>query len=275
MPEVRLQKVLAEAGIAARRKCEALITDGRVKVNGEVVRDLPVFVDPLTDRVEVDGEPIARPRKPKKRAWATHRYLMVHKPGKVVSTTDDPEGRPTVLDLVQTAGDRLYPVGRLDADSTGFILLTDDGELTHRLTHPSYEVPKKYLVSVRGKVAPEDVEKLRKGLILADVRKSDKGRKASMESVRKIKEETDRQRGDRTLLEVTLIEGQNREVRRLMARLGYKVRRLKRLAIGPVRMKGVGPGEYRPLTSREIAALRKAAGLGDGRGGKPGGSRQA
>ena len=170
-PGVRLQKVLAEAGVAARRKCETLIEEGRVRVNGEAVRTLPVFVDPAHDRIEVDGEPIARPRKPRKRAWANHRYLMLHKPKHVVSTTDDPEDRPTVLDLVDTAGDRLYPVGRLDAESTGFILLTDDGELTQGLTHPSHEVPKKYVVSVRGKVTPEDVDKLRKGLILADRRR--------------------------------------------------------------------------------------------------------
>lgn len=262
-PGVRLQKVLAEAGVAARRKCETLIEEGRVRVNGEAVRTLPVFVDPAHDRIEVDGEPIARPRKPRKRAWANHRYLMLHKPKHVVSTTDDPEDRPTVLDLVDTAGDRLYPVGRLDAESTGFILLTDDGELTQGLTHPSHEVPKKYVVSVRGKVTPEDVDKLRKGLILADRRRPAAGKKVAAEHVRKIREETDRQRGDRTLLEITLIEGQNREIRRVMARLGYKVRRLKRIAIGPVRMKGVGPGAYRPLTGREIAALRRAAGLGD------------
>lgn len=257
---VRLQKVLAEAGVAARRKCEQLIEEGRVRVNGEVKRELPLFVDPAGDRIEVDGEAIARPPTRAGTGKVRHRYLMLHKPKNVVSTTEDPEGRPTVLDLVHTAGDRLYPVGRLDADSTGFILLTDDGELTQGLTHPSREVPKKYVVSVRGKVSAEDVERLRKGLILAK-RRGGGGRKASVEGVRKIKEETDRQRGDRTLLEVTLIEGQNREIRRVMARLGYKVRRLKRMAIGPVKMKGVGPGEYRPLTSGEVRALKRAAGL--------------
>ena len=275
MAEVRLQKVMAAAGVAARRKCEELIVAGRVRVNGAVVTELPVFVDPAADKIDVDGEPIARPKRQTRWASAGHTYLMLHKPKRVVSTTDDPEGRATLLDLIDpglAARARLYPVGRLDAESTGLILLTDDGELTHRLTHPRFEVPKRYLVSVRGRVEGEDVEKLRKGLILADRRRQGSGKKASMEGVRKVREETDRQRGDRTLLEVTLIEGQNREVRRLMARLGYKVRRLKRLAIGPLRMRGVGEGEYRPLTPKELGMLRKAVGLHGSRRGETDGS---
>ena len=277
---LRLQKAMANAGIASRRECEALIEAGRVTVNGERITRLPAWVDPFEDRVEVDGEPLIKPRKStKKFVTAGKLYLMVHKPRNVLSTNDDPEGRRVLLDLIPPtvvpAGTRLFPVGRLDADSTGLILMTNDGELTHRLTHPSFGITKRYLVSAKGRLVEDDLAKLRKGLVLADrapgsaAKKSGKdagpsarptggGKKAAMESVSILRHETDRQRGDRTTLAVTLTEGQNREIRRLLARVGIKVKKLKRTAVGPLRLKGLAPGEWRSLQPAEVHALRRA-----------------
>ena len=258
---IRLQKALAGAGIASRRECEKIIEEGRVEVNGEVVTALPAFVDPALDRIRVDGREIARPRKTA-RPETAHTYILLHKPRGVISTTDDPHGRATVTDLVKTPhAARLYPVGRLDADSTGLILLTDDGELANRLTHPRYGVPKRYEVSVRGHVTQAEAQRLRDGLLLADPQGQRNPKRAAAERVVIVNHERDRERGDRTTLSITLREGQNREIRRLMARLGYKVRRLKRTAIGPVTLKGLGPGEHRQLIGRERNALRRAAGL--------------
>jgi len=269
MEQVRLQKVMAEAGIAARRKCEELIEAGRVRVNSKVESKLPIFVDPHVDVIEVDGEPLPRPRKARATHAANHHYVLLHKPKRVISTAEDPDGRTTVLDLVDDANRmRLFPVGRLDADSTGLILLTNDGELTHRLTHPSFGVTKRYLVSVRGILSEEDIERLKKGLILANRSSQAKagpsgstGKKASMHKLRRVSHEADRTRGDRTTLDITLIEGQNREIRRLLARLGFKVRKLHRIAIGPITIKGLGQGQWRELTGREANRLRTMVGL--------------
>jgi pseudouridine synthase len=281
---LRLQKVMANAGIASRRECETIIEDGRVTVNGQRIRQLPAWVDPFEDRVEVDGQPLVKPKKSSKKfVTAGKLYYMLHKPRGVLSTNDDPEGRRRLLDLIPGSavppGSRLFPVGRLDADSTGLILMTNDGELTHRLTHPSYEVTKRYLVSVRGRLVEDDLKKLRKGLVLADRTPGPhtpgprnpgpgspeagkpRGKKASMESVQILRHETDRQRGDRTTLAVTLAEGQNREIRRLLARVGIKVRKLKRTAVGPLRLKGLAPGEWRPLQAAEVHQLRRAVKL--------------
>lgn len=272
---IRLQKAMANAGIASRRECETIIEDGRVTVNGQRVTRLPAWVDPFEDRIEVDGQPLIKPKNAaRKFASAGKLYVMVHKPRGVLCTNDDPEGRRRLIDLIDPSaiphGVRLFPVGRLDADSTGMILMTNDGELTHRLTHPSFGVTKRYLVSAKGRLVEDDLTKLRKGLVLADrkaapgndeKRKSGKaeniGKKAAMESVSILRHETDRTRGDRTTLGVTLTEGQNREIRRLLARVGIKVKKLKRTAIGPVRLKGLAPGEWRMLASQEVWALRR------------------
>ncbi len=278
MPRTRLHKALAEAGVASRRASEDLITQGRVRVNGDVVKTLPAFVDPAIDRIQVDGEDVARPRKsksksptPSRRAAASaplgKTTLMLYKPRGIISTTDDPEGRPDVLSLVPTqllataAGHRLYPVGRLDADSTGLLLLSNDGELTHRLTHPSFGVTKTYRVAVAGKVDERQLQRLRKGLFLADRAKPGDARKAQPESVQVLKTATDRSLGDRTILIIKLTEGQNREIRRLLARLGFKVRKLHRTAIGPVRLSKLTPGQARALSPTEATQLRKVAGL--------------
>ncbi|MFA9478407.1 pseudouridine synthase [Phycisphaerales bacterium AB-hyl4] len=274
---IRLQKAMAEAGVASRRACETLIEEGRVRVNGTPVRELPAWVDPANDRIEVDGQPLPRPRKTDRRT-ARHTYVMLHKPRNVISTTDDPEQRKTVLDLVDLPGHaRLYPVGRLDADSTGLMLLTDDGELANRLTHPRYGVTKQYRVSIRGKLDANDLVAMKKGLFLAAPDRGDaprrpgppgkpggpspRAKRASVEQVRILGFERDRARGDRTTLAITLREGQNREIRRLLARLGYKVRRLKRMAIGPLQLKGLGVGQWRLLDARERQALYREAGM--------------
>ncbi|MEM8782906.1 MAG: pseudouridine synthase [Planctomycetota bacterium] len=268
---VRLQKALAEAGVASRRDCEALIEAGRVRVNGQLVKTLPAWVDAAVDRLEVDGELVARSRAARSgKKTAGKHYVLLHKPRRVVSTVEDEPGkdRTTVVDLVDHPGAaRLYPVGRLDADSTGLILLTDDGDLTHRLTHPRFGVTKRYLVSVKGRLEARDLERLKQGLVLADRKALEKhgptrsggaAKRASFERVRIVRHETDRARGDRTTLSVTLTEGQNREIRRMLAQLGFKVRKLKRTALGPLQLKGLSPGQWRPLTPAEVKALRKA-----------------
>lgn len=281
---VRLQRVIADSGVVSRRDAEALIAQGRVTVNGKVVSALPAWVDPFKDRIEVRGVPIPRPVRSegtKSSAKHSHVYVVLNKPRRVISTSRDDIGRASVVDLVDLPDNmarRVFPVGRLDADSTGLILLTNDGELAHRLTHPRYEISKEYVVSIRGHLTPEDVEKLKRGIFLAHPVKKGRGtksgtmgenddppgvkvKKAAMSDVRFLGHERDMQRGDRTQLRITLREGQNREIRRLIARLGYNVRRLQRVAIGPIQLKGLAPGAWRLLSGIEIERLKRAAGL--------------
>jgi 23S rRNA pseudouridine2605 synthase len=266
---VRLQKAMADAGIGARRDCEEMITAGRVKVNGRVVAALPCFVNPANDVVELDGEVIDLPsatvatpsgRSPKARAFT---YLLINKPKGVITTTRDPQGRPNVLDLAPPAlrrDERLFPVGRLDGDSTGLLLLTNDGDFAFQLTHPKFGISKEYRVLCAGLASDEQLQKLRRGMYLitpgADGTKTTK--KASMESVRIIKRYVDRARGDRTLLSITLREGQNREIRRLLARVGLKVRELERVAIGPLRAGDLKPGQAKLLGKKDVERLRAA-----------------
>ncbi len=267
----RIQKVMAEMGVASRRECETIVSEGRVTVNGEQIETLPAWVHPWDDRVEVDGEWINPPgrRHGKRGKSVKHVYIMLNKPPGVIATVSDEHDRPTVIDLVQVenrlpaAAKRLYPVGRLDADSTGLILLTNDGELTERLTHPSHEVEKRYRVVVRGVMSDEDMDKLSRGMYLADRRSGGKRKAAHAKptEVRKLGVKRDRTRGDRSLLTMTLTEGQNREIRRLIARLGFKVLRLQREAIGPLKLKGLSTGSWRLLTAAELRSLRRAAGL--------------
>jgi len=264
---VRLQKAMAEAGIGARRDCEEMITSGRVRVNGRVVDTLPAFVDPASDVVELDGEPIelplpeARPSAAAKPRALT--YVLVNKPKGVITTTRDPEGRRNVLDLVPAQlrrEERLYPVGRLDGDSTGLLLITNDGDLAYQLTHPKFGITKEYRVLCAGLATEEQLQKLRAGMYLvtpaADGSKSAK--RASMESVRIVKRYVDRARGDRTLLSITLREGQNREIRRMLARVGLKVRELERVAFGPLRAGDLQPGQARLLGKKDVERLRAA-----------------
>ena len=279
-PGLRLQKALARAGVASRRDCEQLIEAGRVTLNGEIPQGHPVFVNPEVDRVEVDGIVVRidgrhrenDERGPNRGIGARRTYLMVNKPKKVVCTVEDePEfrdQRKTIIDVVDPAlrgRARLFPVGRLDAESTGLVLLTDDGDMAHRLTHPSFEITKRYEVTVRGRVEESDLAQLREGLFLTTKRPKSDGqpniKRASAEKAMILGRQVDRDRGDLTVLGITLTEGQNREIRRLMAQLGFKVRRLKRNAIGPLELKGLAVGEARPLARSEVTHLRRITGL--------------
>ncbi len=233
---VRVQKVLAEAGVASRRACEELVLEGRVRVNRKVVATLPFFVEIDKDLVTVDGKNI-------RKNDAKKVYILVNKPKGVVSTNSDPAGRPRVVDMVKGVDARLFPVGRLDIDSTGLILLTNDGELANRLTHPRYGVEKTYVVEVDGRMTGDALEKLKSGMYLD-------GKRTARVSVKVL-----RRNATRTLLEVRLREGRNREIRRLIARLEYKVRSLRRVAIGGVTDRGVKTGNHRTLKAAEVRAL--------------------
>ncbi len=229
----RLQKVLARIGVGSRRVCEELIVDGRVTVNGEV----PVLgrrVDPTVDRVELDGVPL--PVRP----GLVH--YLVNTPAGVVSTAEDTHGRPTVVALVPD-GTRVYPVGRLDIDSEGLILLTNDGELTHRLTHPSFGVAKEYLVQVEGEPTAGEVRRLREGVELEDGLTAP-ARVAVVAP---------------GLLRMVIHEGRNRQIRRMCEAVGHPVVRLVRTRIGPVADPSLGPGSYRPLSFDEVRSLAAAA----------------
>jgi 23S rRNA pseudouridine2605 synthase len=260
---VRLQKAMADAGVGARRDCEDLITAGRVKVNGRIVTALPCFVDPGKDVVEVNDSVVELPESSTDAPPRTLLYYLINKPKGVITTTRDPEGRRNVIDLLPPAvrrEDRLYPVGRLDADSTGLLLITNDGDLAFQLTHPKFGIAKEYRVTCTGLASDEQLQKLRAGMYLvtpsADGTKTSK--RASMESVKILKRFVDRSRGDRTLLGVTLREGQNREIRRMLARVGLKVRELERVAIGPLRAGELRPGQIKLLGKRDVEKLRSA-----------------
>ncbi len=230
----RLQKVLAAAGIGSRRHCEQLILDGRVEVDRRVVTELGSRVDPSQHDIRVDGQSLPRPRRV---------YYVLNKPAGVVSTAGDPAGRTRVIDLVQT-NERLFTVGRLDQSSEGLILLTNDGELANRLMHPRYGVERVYQVVVAGHATQETLEKLRRGVHLAEGR-------VQVSRVR-----ISRRHKRSTFLEMVLAEGRNREIRRIAARLGHKVMKLKRIAFGPIRLGQLPPGAYRQLTAQELKRLR-------------------
>jgi len=241
----RLQKVLAAAGLGSRRQCEELVLDGRVEVDGEIVTRLGTKVDPERQAVRVDGEPLHLPER---------RYVMLHKPEGVVSTARDPSGRPRVIDLVPPELGRLFSVGRLDKSSEGLILLTNDGELANRLAHPRYGVEKVYEVQVAGRVEQDVVQQLRKGIYLAE----------GLARVKNIRIKSRRKQS--TILEMVLDEGRNREIRRVLAKVGHKVQRLRRIAIGPLRLGDLPVGAYRPLKRDEMRALRASVSGGGRRG---------
>lgn len=234
---VRLQKFLSEVGVASRRHAEDLIEAGRVLVNDVVVDQLPAFVDPKKDRVVVDGTPV--------RIQALE-YFIVHKPKGVVCTNRDPAGRLRAVDLLPPTRAPLNVVGRLDAESTGLLLMTNDGELAERITHPRLALPKVYRVEVRGQVPRDFVASMKKGVRLAE----GKATASDVEIVRRSRE--------RSILKITLREGRNRQIRRMLARLNHPVKTLKRVQIGPLNLKGLPVGACRRLTVRELAELRKA-----------------
>ncbi len=248
---MRLQRFLADAGVASRRASELLVEEGRVKVNGKTVRELPAFVTPGRDRVQVDGVPIEGAER--------HIYVMLNKPGRTLSTVEDEPGaaRRTVLDLVRhPSGVRLYPVGRLDYDTRGLVLLTNDGELANLLTHPRFGVEKTYHAVVKGYLDDESLEKLEKGIYLAERRE---GRTVGAARAAHVGLRTVKRDRDRTVLELTLKEGRNRQVRRMLAAVGCPVKKLERVAMGPLKLKGLAVGEWRELTKVELQALRRAA----------------
>jgi 23S rRNA pseudouridine2605 synthase len=238
---VRLQKVLAEAGIGSRRHCEELIAEGRVKVDGETVGWFGTRVDPEKAIIHVDGKRVA--------TRSDMRYYAVNKPRGVVSTMSDPQGRKSLADYVGDVPERLFHVGRLDTETEGLILLTNDGELSHRLTHPKYGVAKTYLADVAGPIPRDLGRRLRAGIRLHDGW-------AKADGFRVVQ-----QLGKRALVEVTLHEGRKHIVRRLLAEAGHPVRQLARTEFGPIRLGQLRPGTIRALTQKEIGELYAAVGL--------------
>ena len=238
---VRLQKVLANAGLGSRRACEVLIDQGRVSVDGEVVREQGMRIDPETAVVRVDDMRIT--------TAAGMTYLALNKPEGVVSAMSDPDGRPTVGDYVVHRKDRLFHVGRLDAETEGLLLLMNDGELAHRLTHPSYVIPKTYLAEVIGPIARDVGRTLRAGVELEDGI-------VAVDSFKLVSS-----LHNRVLVEVVLHEGRKHVVRRLLDAVGHPVQKLVRTAIGPVDLGSQRAGKLRPLTRDEVAALHAAVGM--------------
>ena len=235
MAKQRLQKILAAAGLVSRRKCEELILTGVVCVNGEVVNTLPAFADPEKDVVTVNTEKIhAAPKA----------YYILNKPRGVVCTNRDPEGRKKAIDIIPTR-QRIFCVGRLDIDSTGLILLTNDSELTDKLTHPKYDLPKTYVARVKGKVNGEHIEKLKKGIWLAEGKTN---RAAIRVLTRSYKE---------SRVEITIRQGLNRQIHRMLAKVGFSVKSLKRTKIGKLSVHGLGVGKFRKLTSEEVVYLKR------------------
>lgn len=248
MTEERLQKILAEAGVASRRASEHLIREGRVCVNGRVVRELGSRADVEQDEISVDGVPVAPRESPV--------YLAVNKPPGYVTTAHDEQGRPAVLDLVYKTRERVFPVGRLDMESEGLLLLTNDGALAQRLTHPSHEVEKEYLALVQGTPDRTALQQLRRGVDLEGERTAP----ADVELVGKA-EQLPTPAGH-TWLRIVLREGRKRQIRRMGEAVGHPVERLVRVRIGPLRLRGLVPGRVRELTPLEVERLRSAAGLG-------------
>jgi 23S rRNA pseudouridine2605 synthase len=230
----RLQKVLAAAGIASRRECEELITMGRVEVDRKVVTELGTRVDPHKQEIRVDGTPLPQSRRI---------YFLVNKPPGIVSTNRDPEGRLRVIDLVPD-NVRLFTVGRLDRGSEGLMLVTNDGELANRMTHPRYGIAKTYRVRVAGHPTAEQLQELRRGVHLAE----GVARVTSLQVKGRQRQSTD--------LEIVLNEGRNREIRRVLARIGHKVMQLRRIAMGPLRLGDLPSGAFRQLTTAEVRQLR-------------------
>lgn len=240
----RLQKILSAAGIASRRAAERLMLDGHVSVNGQIVRELGAKADPERDDIQVDGCRI--------RIRSRRRYLLLNKPRGYVTTRSDPEGRPTVMDLLKGIRDYVYPVGRLDYDSEGLLLLTNDGDLAARLMHPRHGIGRVYEARLRGTPDDRALRRLTIGVRLD-------GRKTAPARVRLLARAVGA-RADQSVLELTIIEGRTRQVRRMCEAVGHPVVRLRRVRIGPIADPSLKPGTFRELTRDEI---RKLKGIGD------------
>lgn len=238
--EERLQKVMAQAGVASRRGSEDLIKENRVMVNGQLAV-LGQKVDPARDRILVDGKPIQKEE--------AKRYFILNKPFGYITTSKDQFGRKSVLDLLDGVKERVYPAGRLDYDSEGLVLLTNDGDLAYRVTHPSFKLPKRYVVQVKGKITMDAVYRLRTGVILEEGRTQ----AAQVEVLQPVE--------DNSVLSITITEGRNRQVRRMCAKVGFEVVRLQRTGIGPVNLGTLASGKFRPLSKKEHQSLLRAVKL--------------
>jgi 23S rRNA pseudouridine2605 synthase len=232
----RLQKILSQAGIASRREAESMITDGRVAVNGAVVTELGTKADPAKDRITFDGKPVV--------LESAKAYILLYKPAGYMTTLKDPEGRPLVTDLLKGVKERVYPVGRLDYNTEGLLLLTNDGDLANRLMHPRHEVEKEYLVKVRGRVSPEQIRSLAAGVELEE------GKTAPAKVIPMNESEKN------SWLSITIHEGRYRQVRRMCEAVSLSVVRLKRARYGFLDLGELRPGEYRLLTAAEVKRLR-------------------
>jgi 23S rRNA pseudouridine2605 synthase len=234
----RLHKVMAEAGVASRRKCEQLILQGKVKVDGEIIQDVGFKVDPVQSLIEVDGK--------KLKASEKKIYILLNKPAGYITSVGDTHKRPTVMNLIDEDA-RIFPVGRLDRDTEGLLLLTNDGELAYRITHPSFEIEKTYQVIVRGIPGLEDVAALREGILLDDGITAPAGvvvRESSKTS-------------HTTTLEITIHEGRKRQIRRMCQTIGHPVLYLKRIRLGFLKLESLEAGKYRMLTEEEMLRLKK------------------
>ena len=237
----RLQKIISTAGVASRRAAETLIVDGRVTVNGTTVRELGSKADPEADDIRVDGRRLKGPQR--------HRYILLNKPRGYVTTRSDPEQRKTVLDLLPGVREYVYPVGRLDFDSEGLLILTNDGDLASTLTHPRHEVERVYEAQVLGVPDAHDIDRLSRGIIID-------GRRTSPAKVELVGER--RVEGDTSVLRVTIHEGRTRQVRKMCDAIGHPVRTLRRIRIGPIADKNLRLGAYRELTPAEVKRLKAA-----------------
>jgi len=240
MEQERLQKIIARAGYASRREAEEMIRQGRITVNGRIVTELGTKADPAADHVKVDGKLITRPE--------THRYILLYKPKEVMTTVEDPQGRPTVIDLVRGIKERIYPVGRLDYHSEGLVLLTNDGELAFRVSHPTNGSVKTYHVKVRGVPEERMIDKLRRGITL-------EGKRTLPCDIERIKTTGRTDEEGNSWFEVRLREGRTQQIRKMYQAIGHPVSKLKRVAIGPLSDPKLTPGVWRELTKSEVKLL--------------------
>lgn len=236
MTLARLHKILADAGVASRRKGEELILAGRVSVNSKVIKELGIMADPACDRIRVDGKPLPRS--------APKVYYLLYKPRGVITSLHDPEGRTTIKDLIPRIKAKIFSVGRLDYDAEGLLLLTNDGEVAMKLAHPRYRVPRTYLVKVKGVLTTEEIARIEKGVMLEDGMSPE----IKVAPIRRLQKNS--------VVRITLHEGRNRVIKRTFEAVRHPVLRLKRIGFASLTLEGLQPGDYRPLTSEEIEQLR-------------------
>ncbi|MGA7615972.1 MAG: pseudouridine synthase [Thermoanaerobaculia bacterium] len=242
MPEQRIQKIIANAGISSRRKAEEMIREGRVTVNGRVVDELGSKADPDRDHIKIDGKLVTRTE--------SKRYILLNKPKEVMTTVEDPQGRPTVLDFIKGVRERIYPVGRLDYHSEGLVLLTNDGELAFQVAHPKHGSVKTYHVKVRGVPAERMIEKLQRGITID-------GRRTLPSEIARLRTTGRTDDEGNSWFEVRLREGRTQQIRKMFQAVGHPVAKLKRVAIGPISDSSLSSGKWRELSEHEVKLLRK------------------